>query len=93
MKPIYKRVLIKLSGEALGKDGKGFNAETIERVAQEIVELEASGLEVALVIGGGNIWRGREGAMMAMDRATADYMGMLSTVLNALAMQLSLIHI
>ena len=87
MKPIYKRVLIKLSGEALGKDGKGFNAETIERVAQEIVELEASGLEVALVIGGGNIWRGREGAMMAMDRATADYMGMLSTVLNALAMQ------
>ena len=87
MKPVYKRVLIKLSGEALGKDGKGFNAETIERVAQEIVELEASGLEVALVIGGGNIWRGREGAMMAMDRATADYMGMLSTVLNALAMQ------
>ncbi len=87
MKPVYKRVLIKLSGEALGENGKGFCAETIQKVAGEIVELAAAGLEVALVIGGGNIWRGREGAMMAMDRATADYMGMLSTVLNALAVQ------
>lgn len=87
MKPVYKRVLIKLSGEALGENGKGFSAETIQKVAGEIVALAAEGMEVALVIGGGNIWRGREGAMMAMDRATADYMGMLSTVLNALAMQ------
>ena len=87
MKPVYKRVLIKLSGEALGENGKGFSAETIQKVAGEIVALASAGMEVALVIGGGNIWRGREGAMMAMDRATADYMGMLSTVLNALAMQ------
>ena len=87
MKPVYKRVLIKLSGEALGENGKGFSAETIQKVAGEIVALVSAGMEVALVIGGGNIWRGREGAMMAMDRATADYMGMLSTVLNALAMQ------
>ena len=87
MKPVYKRVLIKLSGEALGENGKGFSAETIQKVAGEIVALAYAGMEVALVIGGGNIWRGREGAMMAMDRATADYMGMLSTVLNALAMQ------
>lgn len=87
MKPVYKRVLIKLSGEALGENGKGFSPETIQKVAGEIVALAAQGMEVALVIGGGNIWRGREGAMMAMDRATADYMGMLSTVLNALAMQ------
>ncbi|MGI5884201.1 MAG: UMP kinase [Candidatus Spyradocola sp.] len=87
MKPIYKRVLIKLSGEALGENGKGFCAETLEKVAEEVVELAVSGLEVALVIGGGNIWRGREGAMVQMDRATADYMGMLATVLNALAVQ------
>ena len=87
MKPIYKRVLIKLSGEALGENGKGFCAETIEKVASEVVDLAVSGLEVALVIGGGNIWRGREGAMVQMDRATADYMGMLATVLNALAVQ------
>ena len=57
MKPIYKRVLIKLSGEALGENGKGFCAETIEKVASEVVDLAVSGLEVALVIGGGNIWR------------------------------------
>ena len=87
MKPIYKRVLIKLSGEALGENGKGFCAETIEKVASEVVDLAVSGLEVALVIGGGNIWRGREGAMVQMDRATADYMGMLATVMNALALQ------
>ena len=85
MKPAYKRVLIKLSGEALGGEDKIFSAETIKRVAREIVELAASGMEIALVIGGGNIWRGREGAELGMERASADYMGMLSTVLNAMA--------
>ena len=87
MKPVYNRVLIKLSGEALGENGKGFSGETIDRVAAQIVDLAATGLQVALVIGGGNIWRGREGGMMQMERTTADYMGMLSTVLNALAVQ------
>ena len=86
MKPAFKRVLIKLSGEALGGEDKIFSAETIKRVAGEIVELAASGMDIALVIGGGNIWRGREGAELGMERASADYMGMLSTVLNAMAM-------
>ena len=84
----YKRVLVKLSGEALGAEGgKGFNMEAMEKVAKQICTLVAEGTEVALVIGGGNIWRGREGGLSSMDRCTADYMGMLSTVLNALAMQ------
>ncbi len=88
MEKNYKRVLIKLSGEALGAEGgKGFNMEAMEKVAGQICALSAEGVEIALVIGGGNIWRGREGGLSSMDRCTADYMGMLSTVLNALAMQ------
>lgn len=87
MKPVYKRVLIKLSGEALGENGKGFSPDTITNVADHIIRLMGMGVEVALVIGAGNIWRGREGVSQDMDRVTADYMGMLGTVINALAMQ------
>ncbi len=87
MKPVYKRVLIKLSGEALGENGKGFSAATIDEVAGRIIQLVQQGVQVALVIGAGNIWRGREGVSRDMDRVTADYMGMLGTVINALAMQ------
>lgn len=87
MQPAYKRVLIKLSGEALGENGKGFSAPTIENVALRIIDLVKMGVEVALVVGAGNIWRGREGVSRDMDRVTADYMGMLGTVINALAMQ------
>ena len=87
MQPAYKRVLIKLSGEVLGENGKGFSAPTIENVALRIIDLVKMGVEVALVVGAGNIWRGREGVSRDMDRVTADYMGMLGTVINALAMQ------
>ncbi len=87
MKPAYKRVLIKLSGEALGKDGKGFEPATIESVASRVIALAKMGVQVALVVGAGNIWRGREGASSDMNRVTADYMGMLATVINALAIQ------
>lgn len=86
-KPVYKRVLIKLSGEALGENGKGFSPETISVVAEQVIRLIAMGTEVALVTGAGNIWRGRQGISQDMDRATADYMGMLGTAINALAMQ------
>ncbi len=87
MQPVYKRVVIKISGEAIGKDGAGFDPAIIADVAQRIIELSAMGVEIGLVIGAGNIWRGRQGAGMNMDAATADYMGMLGTVINALCMQ------
>lgn len=87
MEPVYKRVLIKLSGEALGEDGKGFSAPTIEDVCNRVIRLVNMGVEVALVVGAGNIWRGRNGVSSDMDRVTADYMGMLGTVINALALQ------
>ncbi|MDX2027417.1 MAG: UMP kinase [Alphaproteobacteria bacterium] len=84
----YKRVLLKLSGEALmGERDYGLEPETVDRVAEEIKEVVAMGVEVCAVIGGGNIFRGVSGAAQGMDRATADYMGMLATVINALAMQ------
>ncbi len=84
----YKRVLLKLSGEALMGDREyGLDPETVSRVAQEIKEVVAEGVEVCVVIGGGNIFRGVSGAAKGMDRATGDYMGMLATVINALAMQ------
>src|SRR6476620_1047183 len=87
-KPAYKRILLKLSGEALmGADSYGINRETIERIISEISEVVALGVEVAVVIGGGNIFRGVAPAAAGMDRATADYMGMLATVMNALALQ------
>jgi uridylate kinase len=88
MKPAYKRVLLKLSGEALmGDDAYGINRETIDRIAAEVKEILNLGIEVGVVIGGGNIFRGVAPAAAGMDRATADYMGMLATVMNALALQ------
>lgn len=84
----YKRVLLKLSGEALmGEDSYGINRETIDRMVAEISEVSASGVELAVVIGGGNIFRGIALGAEGMDRATADYMGMMATVMNALALQ------
>lgn len=88
MKPAYKRILLKLSGEALmGEDAYGINRETIDRIISEIKEILDLKVEVAIVIGGGNIFRGVAPAAAGMDRATADYMGMLATVMNALALQ------
>jgi len=84
----FKRVLLKLSGEALmGPRDYGLDEETVEALAGELVEVRSGGLEIALVIGGGNIYRGMAAAARGMDRATGDYMGMLATVLNALAVQ------
>jgi uridylate kinase len=84
----YKRVLLKLSGEALmGSRDYGLDPETVDRVAEEIKSVVEMGVQVCAVIGGGNIFRGVSGAASGMDRATADYMGMLATVINALAMQ------
>ena len=84
----YKRILVKLSGEALmGEDAYGINRTIIERIISEIADVVALGVEVAVVIGGGNIFRGMAPAAAGMDRATADYMGMLATVMNALALQ------
>lgn len=84
----YKRILLKLSGEALmGDDSYGINRETIDRIVAEIAEVAALGVQIAIVIGGGNIFRGVAPAAAGMDRATADYMGMLATVMNALALQ------
>ncbi len=86
--PKYKRVILKLSGEALsGDQGYGLEAGVLNSMAQQIAELVASGVQVAIVVGGGNIWRGVAGAKRGIDRATADYMGMLATVINALALQ------
>jgi uridylate kinase len=90
-KPAYKRILLKLSGEALmDVDQFGINHETIVRMVNEVAEVTRLGVEVAVVIGGGNIFRGVAGGSVGMDRATADYMGMLATVMNALAMQSAL---
>jgi len=84
----YKRILLKLSGEALmGDDSYGINRAVVERIVAEIAEVTRLGVQVAVVIGGGNIFRGMTSAEDGMDRATADYMGMLATVMNALALQ------
>ena len=86
--PKYRRVLLKISGEALmGSQSYGLDPEMVDRVAREIQSVVDLGVEVCLVIGGGNIFRGVSGAAAGMERATADYMGMLATVMNALAMQ------
>ena len=86
--PRYRRVLLKISGEALmGKGDYGLESETVSRVAEEVRTVREMGVEVCLVIGGGNIFRGVSGAASGMERASADYMGMLDTVINALAMQ------
>jgi uridylate kinase len=87
-KPAYKRVLLKISGEALmGDQGYGLHPPTVERIAAEVKTLHDMDVEVCLVIGGGNIFRGLQGSAQGMERTTADYMGMLATVMNALAMQ------
>lgn len=84
--PLYKRVLLKLSGEALaGTKGFGLDTETINKIAEEIKYITEKGVQVAIVVGGGNFWRGRSGE--GMDRTTADYMGMMATVINGLALQ------
>ena len=86
--PTFRRVLLKLSGEALmGPAEFGLDASTVDAVARELVEVRSTGLEIALVIGGGNLYRGMEATAEGMDRATGDYMGMLATVINALALQ------
>ena len=85
--PAHKRILLKLSGEALmGDDAFGINRDTIVRIVNEVKEVINLGVEVAIVIGGGNIFRGVAGGAVGMDRATADYMGMLATVMNSLAL-------
>lgn len=87
-KPVYKRILVKLSGEALmGDDSYGINQVVIDRIVGEIADVAKMGVEIAVVIGGGNIFRGVAPAAAHMDRATADYMGMLATIMNALALQ------
>lgn len=88
MNPVYKRVVLKLSGEALaGNRGYGIDQDVMSIIALQVKQIREYGVEVAIVVGGGNIWRGQEAASTGMDRATADYMGMLATVLNALALQ------
>ncbi len=90
-KPKYKRVLLKISGEALMGDTQfGLHPPTVQRVAEEIKKVHEQGVEIGVVIGGGNIFRGLQGSAQGMERTTADYMGMLATVMNALAMQSAL---
>lgn len=87
----YRRIVLKLSGEALsGESGYGIGPEIIQSVASQVKEVADLGVEVAVVVGGGNIWRGKVGSEMGMDRATADYMGMMATIMNSLALQDSL---
>jgi uridylate kinase len=87
-KPVFKRVVLKVSGESLaGPNGYGIDAVTIVSIAEQIKEVVELGVEVAIVCGGGNIWRGIAGSANGIDRATADYMGMLATVMNSLALQ------
>ena len=84
----YRRILLKLSGEALGgKGGSGINPEALQSIAGQVAEVKALGVEVVIVVGGGNIFRGLEGSEKGIERATGDYMGMLATVINALALQ------
>ncbi len=90
-KPLYHRILLKLSGEALlGSEPYGIDAAVIEQIAEQTQEVHRLGVQIAVVIGGGNIFRGVSAASQGMDRATADYMGMLATVMNALALQQAL---
>jgi len=85
---MYKRILLKISGEALsGDDASGLNPLMVDKVVSQLVELHKKGIEIAVVVGGGNFWRGRIGQGKGMDRITADHMGMLATVMNALALQ------
>lgn len=84
----FKRVVLKLSGEALaGSQGYGIDTTIVEHIARQVVEVNKLGIQAAIVVGGGNIWRGLSGSAKGMDRVSADYMGMLATVMNALALQ------
>lgn len=86
--PVFKRVVLKVSGESLaGQNGYGIDADTITSIAEQVKEVVELGVQVAIVCGGGNIWRGIAGSAKGIDRATADYMGMLATVMNSLALQ------
>lgn len=86
--PVFKRVVLKVSGESLaGQNGYGIDADTIASIAEQVKEVVELGVQVAIVCGGGNIWRGIAGSAKGIDRATADYMGMLATVMNSLALQ------
>ena len=90
-KPLYRRILLKLSGEALlGEQPYGIDTKVIEDIASQICEVHRMGVQIAIVNGGGNIFRGVSAASQGMDRSTADYMGMLATVMNALALQQAL---
>ena len=90
-RPVYRRIVLKLSGEALaGGQGYGIDPPVLDRIAAEVRDVSALGVQIAIVIGGGNIFRGIAASAGGMDRATADYMGMLATVINALALQDSL---
>src|SRR5690554_1616932 len=87
-KPKYKRVVLKLSGEALaGDQGYGIDPTVIQSIAEQIRDIVELDVDVAIIVGGGNIWRGMAGSAKGMDRASADYMGMLATVINSLALQ------
>jgi len=87
-KPAYKRILLKMSGESLvGKQGLGIDFPVVKEIAEEIKEIHALGVEIAIVMGGGNIFRGANAESSGIDRASADYMGMLATVINAMALQ------
>ena len=84
----FKRIVLKLSGEALaGKQGYGIDPKTVDLIARDIATVTKQGIQVAIVVGGGNIWRGLSGSAEGMDRVSADYMGMLATVMNSLALQ------
>src|SRR6202166_1796052 len=88
VRPVYKRIVLKLSGESLqGQHGSSIDAETVARVAAELKEISDLGVQVAIMVGGGNIFRGTRQKSLSIDRATADYMGMLATVINGLALQ------
>lgn len=91
MKPVYKRVLLKLSGEALlGENSFGISPDVVELISEEVKEVVALGVQLGIVVGGGNIFRGTEANIKGIDRTTADYMGMLATVINSLALQSAL---
>ena len=91
---MYKRVLLKLSGEALkGKTSFGIDPQTVKAIAKEVKDIHDLGVEVGIVVGGGNIWRGKTAEGLGMDRAQADYMGMLATIMNGLAVQDALEHL
>ncbi|PAW77418.1 MAG: UMP kinase [Verrucomicrobia bacterium Tous-C9LFEB] len=86
-KPVYKRILLKLSGEVLGSDTESINSEFTRKIAKSVAEIHELGVQIAVVIGGGNIWRGATASHAGMDRTTADYMGMLATIINGMALQ------